>query len=173
MTEIHLRGAKKAVYLAWGSALGYGQPDITFEDGTDEDYIMHCEICTKYSADPFDPPHGDPEPWDGTIIDLSQYEDEKVYSEQCTYEFESIGYEKLSGCLDIDIQTKNIPEEGWPGFVKKYSKGTMLLDDLIWGDEEDFDDEVLDAEEAESEKADEETSCDDEDLNEEEFVFDF
>ena len=73
MYIIHIRGNKKAVYMLRHNLLGYGLPMITYEDGNEASYVMHCELATRYDGIPNQHSFGDAhEEWDGNVVDLSQ-----------------------------------------------------------------------------------------------------
>lgn len=138
MYEVHLRGAKKAVLLAWVSADAYDWPaEKTYESGTDEEFILHYEVETKYDNSPYAGTGG----WDGTKDDLSPYSIEKIDAEEYFLPI-SGSSESVSGRLGIEIEMLHIWDED-PDLPKEFlrcSYGKTLAEGRIKGD--DFDEEA-------------------------------
>ncbi len=114
MFIIHIRGSKKAVYMLRHNLLGYGLPDITYEDGNEDSYIMHCEMETSHDAIPNQHSFGDaPEEWDGMKLDLSEISMDEIKSGQHDYEYSNHELDILSGIIDVDIEILNDPDDKW------------------------------------------------------------
>lgn len=109
MYEIHVKGKKKAVLLVLENAVGYTAPEITFEQGDDDTYIVHCEIETKWDADPF----GDGESWDGTCVNLDNYSYEGIKKGDYLLCFNGVGTKTLSGMLNVEIEMVNRPDDSY------------------------------------------------------------
>lgn len=124
MWKITIKGNKKSVLLAWSSAVGYGNPDILDEGGTNEEYYMECEISTKYDVSPYgEELFVDPGEWDGSVLNLEVYDEQKIRN--CEYEeFLNIDPFKISGLLNVDLLMKHVPDN---------------LDELMEMEEMDFD----------------------------------
>lgn len=141
MYTIHIKGRKKAVYMLRHNLLGYGLPEITYEDGDENSYIMHCEMGTQYDAIPnqhsFDDAH---EEWDGKVVDLSEISLEEIMSGQHDYDYSDYELDILSGMFDVDIEVFNDPDDKWWEDVDFDDFDDP--EDRLWDDEdfEDYDD---------------------------------
>lgn len=114
MYFIHLRGTKKAVYMVRCNLMGYGLPEITKEEGTEDSYVMHCELETKHDVLPNQHGFGsEKEVWDGDTIDLSDITLEDILSGTHDYEYSSHELDMLSGLFAVDIEVLNDPEDKW------------------------------------------------------------
>ena len=127
MYEIHIKGKKIAVLLVWTNILGYGEPYITLEEGSDEDFVMHCEIETKHDGNPFGYTDKD---WDGKIADLSIYNEATLRNGEFRYCFENYGLIFLSGYLDVEIETLNNPDDSCVPFCAfgHYANGNLIAE---------------------------------------------
>ena len=148
MFYIHLRGNKKAVYMVRSNLMGYDLPEIVDENGSDDLYIMHCELETKYDAIPNQHRFLDEkEVWDGTIIDLSGITIDEILSGSHDYEYSSHELDMLSGMFNVDIEVFSDPEDKWwedadcdaqyPFYA--YSKGKEIKSEIL----NDFDEGVF------------------------------
>ncbi len=52
--EIHVRGTKKAALMVYAAMRSADQKIITYENGTDAEYILHFESCCKWEPDAYD-----------------------------------------------------------------------------------------------------------------------
>ena len=117
MWNIKISGKKKAVLLAWANAVGYGEPEIEFESGTEEEYFLSCSISTRHDANPY----GDQDdPWDGTMVDLSQYDEQDIREGHYNLSLNASGLKQLTGCLSVDIEMKNAPDDDDNPFSIEY-----------------------------------------------------
>ncbi len=111
MYQIHLRGTRKAVYLVRNNIIGYGYPEILYEAGTDDLYIMHCELETKYDAIPNQ--HRSPEKWNENVEDLSVISMDDILSGKYDMNYSDHELEVLSGMFDVEIEMLNDPDDKW------------------------------------------------------------
>ena len=148
MWELTIKGNKKGVLLAWASALGYGNPDIIDEGGTEEEYHMECSIYTKYDASPYgDALYENPGEWDGSILDLKNFDEQAIRNGEYT-DYLNLDPFTISGLFNIDLFMKHTPED---------------LDDLIEMQSMDFDPETgefVPKEDFNGENIDVESFCD-------------
>ena len=115
MYKIHLKGPKKAVYLVRNNLVGYGLPYILFETGTDDLYVMHCEMATKHDGIPnqhcwFDDPQ---EKWDGNTVDLSVINFDDIIAGKYNLDYIDYELDVLSGLFNVDIEILNDPDDKW------------------------------------------------------------
>ena len=109
MYEIHFKGKKIAVLLGWTNLLGYGEADIIHEEETQNDnFILHCEISTKYDESPFGTEEKD---WDGETADIAQYTEDDIRSGKHYMCFEQSNIKYLSGFLNLEIEMLNRPDD--------------------------------------------------------------
>ena len=114
MYYIQLRRRKIAVYVVRCNLMGYDLPEITKEEGTDDTYIMHCELSTDNDGLPNQHLFGDEkEIWDGNTIDLSSIKMEDILSGTYDYEYSSHEMSMLSGLFGVDIEVLNDPDDKW------------------------------------------------------------
>ena len=114
MYIIHLKGSKKAVYMIRHNLLGYGLPEIQFEKGTDDNFVMHCTLETRHDAIPNQHGISDSEEiWDGTTINLSNMSLSDIQSGKYDGEYESHELQVLSGLFNVEIEILNDPEDKW------------------------------------------------------------
>ena len=107
MWKIDISGKKKAVLLAWTCVIGYEEPEIEYESGTDEAFFLSCSVNTRNDANPF----GDTEAvWDGRKADLSQFDEMDIREVKHSLFLNGVGLKQLTGYLSVDIEMKNIPE---------------------------------------------------------------
>lgn len=125
MYEIHIKGKKIAVLLALENAVGYSYPEITFEKGDYEQYIVHCELETKWDTEPFG---DDPCKWDGKHVDLDSYTEESINNGDHCLCFQGVGAATLSGMLGIQIEILNRPDDSANPFCNfnSYENGNMV-----------------------------------------------
>ncbi len=108
MYEIHIKGAKKAVLLTCENIIGYDVPRIVFEDGNSEEYVVYCEVETKWDANPF----GDSEnEYDGRKENLDNYSEEGIENGDYNLCFDGEGAKVLSGILNVEIEILNKPDD--------------------------------------------------------------
>ncbi len=145
MFFIHLRGTKKAVYMVRCNLMGYDLPEITNEEGSDDSYVMHCELSTKYDGLPNLHDFGtEKEVWDGNIIDLSGVTIEDILSGSHDYEYSSHELNILSGLFNVDIEVFHDPEDKWwedmdaePQYpFYAYSKGKEVKNEVLDSDDQ-------------------------------------
>lgn len=114
MFYIHLRGAKKAVYMVRCSLVGYDFPEIVHEEGTEDSYVMHCTFETRHDGFPNQHEFGsEKETWDGSIIDLSTVTMDSILSGEHDYDYSEHELEYLSGLFNVDIEIFNDPDDKW------------------------------------------------------------
>lgn len=108
MYEIHIKGNKIAALLVWTNAFGYGEPYITFMEGSDENFVMHCEIETKFDENPYGYTEKE---WNGEKADLLAYTEDEIQSGEYRYCFANCGLSFLSGFLNVEIEMLNRPDD--------------------------------------------------------------
>ncbi len=109
MWNINISGKKKAVLLAWANALGYGEPEIEYESGSEDKYFLSCTISTRHDSNPY----GDrDEAWDGSKADLSQFDETEIRKGKYNLLLNVCGLKQLTGYLSVEIEMKNIPDSG-------------------------------------------------------------
>ena len=138
MYKVHLKGKKIAALLAWANLRGYDEAEVTYEDGTDDDYIIHCEISTKWDANPF---IGTPQTWNGEVKDLSEYDEDSIRDGMYYDALEGYDAQYLSGYLGLDIEMLNVPDDdGVPVCVfTKYQNGECVEDSRFANEEFEMD----------------------------------
>jgi len=141
MYEIHLKGNKKAVLLAWANAVGFVEPDILFEEGTDDSYIMHCEIETNWDSDPYP---GESESYDGATVVLDDYSEEAIRNGEHSMCFEKYDAKNLSGYLNIEMEILNRPDDGANPFCDFYHFSSGKNVEYSRFKNPDFDEDVPD-----------------------------
>lgn len=144
MFEIHIKGEKKAALLAWQSALGYGEADVLLEEGSDEEYVIHCEISTKYDANPFEPNSMSESvrEWNGETINLEEYSESDIRNGKYYLQFECVGLKYLTGFLNLEMELLNRPDDELPVWMfEHWNKGTCIENESYKA--EDADDDAL------------------------------
>jgi hypothetical protein len=141
MYEIHVRGKKIAVLLTLANAVGYTEPEITFEEGDDNQYIAHGEIETKWDMDPF----GSSEKvWDGSCVDLSAFKEEAIRNGDYMLCFDGVGAKYLSGMLNVEIEVLNRPDDSDNPFCEFHAYVNGKLTESSRFSNPDFSGEVPD-----------------------------
>ena len=144
MYYIHLRGPQKAVYMIRHNLVGFGLPEIVHEEGTNERFIMHCQLETRHDAIPNE--HGGSlkrERWDKKTVDLTDISFEDIKAGQ--YDAQYIDHELgvLSGMFGVEIELLNDPDDKWwldmgcePEYpFYAYSKGKETKDLTVESDD--------------------------------------
>ena len=113
MYRIHLRGTKKAVFLVRANLVGYGEPEILYEAGTDDLYVIHCELATKYDGIPNSNLHREAKEWDGSTVDLSAISMDDILAGKYSFTYDDRALDELSGMFGVDIEILNDPDDKW------------------------------------------------------------
>ena len=138
--NIHVRGSKKAALMIFSSMACADDKEITYEHGTDEEYILHFNGCCKWNTDAYCD-----ETWNGEEINLDSYDETAL--RDC--EIDQFMFYKLvdkSAMFHCEIEVySSCMEEGWCAF-SHYKEGDTLEDEYMGEDYEDYDEESMDEE---------------------------
>nr|MBQ4457400.1 hypothetical protein [Clostridia bacterium] len=113
MYRIRISGPKKEVLATCALAEGYDVPDIQFEKGTDDEFVLICEMETRYDASPY----SGEEDWDGERFPLDDISEPALRDMTMGGELDELedlretGLKNITGCLGTDVRMVNIPDD--------------------------------------------------------------
>ena len=105
--EMHIHGTKKAVFAIYASMPSADIKTIKYENGTDDDYILHFENACKWGVDA-----NCDKKWDGREIDISGLDEEKLRDEQGADDFRGYTLADKSAMFHCEIEISEWSDYG-------------------------------------------------------------
>lgn len=105
--EMHICGTKKAVFAIYASMPSADIKTITYENGTEDDYILYFKNTCKWGVDA-----NCDKKWDGREIDLSSLDEEKLRNEQGADDFKGYTLADKSAMFHCEIEISEWSDYG-------------------------------------------------------------
>lgn len=132
---IHVRGTKKAALMVFATMRCADDKPISYEGGTDEEYIIHFSGSCKWEPDAY----CDKE-WNGEEIDLNGLDEGAICNEDGIDDFMFYSLKDMSAMFHCEIEIYTSYPEPQPCCFIHYKDGDMLEEEYC-GIDYDYDDE--------------------------------
>lgn len=144
---IHVRGTKKAALMVFATMRCADDKPISYEGGTDEEYIIHFSGSCKWEPDAYCD-----KKWNGVEIDLNGFDEDDLRNEDGIDDFMFYSLADMSAMLHCEIEIIASYPEPAPSCFMHYKDGDTLEEeycgiDFDYDGEDDF--EEIDAEDGE------------------------
>ena len=132
--EIHARGSKKACYVLFGAQPCCDEKIIDFEEGTDDDFIIHYTGACKWSLDAYCSETIEPDKipdWENATLEKCQDEDDP-------FDFWYYTMQLKSEILGLEIVARSWSDESEFDQVEHFKNGETINFETLWDGNGDF-----------------------------------
>jgi hypothetical protein len=135
--EIHARGSKKAALMLFAMMPCYDYKEITHEEGSENNYIVHMTGNCKWSLEHYCKENP------GVKLTIDSYSEEDVRNEECGVDYWYLTMRQKSELLGLEILAHSWSEESEFDQMEHYRNGALVSCDYapMIPDWEEFKDE--------------------------------